>query len=276
MSNNKDSLGDRMKKSYEYITRTFLTRRIPVIIRLDGKAFHTFTRGFDKPFDGVLMRSMQRTMKYMCENVQGCVFGYTQSDEITLVLTDYAKTTTDAWFGYNVQKMASVAASMATLAFDRFFAEEYDDFGNKMVGHCDVSSKERKLWDKYREAHKRGAIFDARAFSVPKDEVCNCLIWRQQDAVRNSIEAAGQAHFSARELHKKSTEEIRQMLLGKEINWLEFSTDCKRGSCCYRVHVTEDVQVPDRGTVTVTRNRWVVDHDIPVFSTNRIFVEKWI
>lgn len=68
MSNNKDSLGDRMKKSYEYITRTFLTRRIPVIIRLDGKAFHTFTRGFDKPFDGVLMRSMQRTMKYMCEN----------------------------------------------------------------------------------------------------------------------------------------------------------------------------------------------------------------
>lgn len=276
MSNNKDSLGDRMKKSYEYITRTFLTRRIPVIIRLDGKAFHTFTRGFDKPFDGVLMRSMQRTMKYMCENVQGCVFGYTQSDEITLVLTDYAKTTTDAWFGYNVQKMASVAASMATLAFDRFFAEEYDDFGNKMVGHCDVSSKERKLWDKYREAHKRGAIFDARAFSVPKDEVCNCLIWRQQDAVRNSIEAAGQAHFSARELHKKSTEEIRQMLLGKEINWLEFSTDCKRGSCCYRVQVTEDVQIPDRGTVTVTRNRWVVDHDIPVFSTNRLFVEKWI
>ena len=276
MSNNKDSLGDRMKKSYEYITRTFLTRRIPVIIRLDGKAFHTFTRGFDKPFDGVLMRSMQRTMKYMCENVQGCVFGYTQSDEITLVLTDYAKTTTDAWFGYNVQKMASVAASMATLAFDRFFAEEYDDFGNKMVGHCDASSKERKLWDKYREAHKRGAIFDARAFSVPKDEVCNCLIWRQQDAVRNSIEAAGQAHFSARELHKKSTEEIRQMLLGKEINWLEFSTDCKRGSCCYRVQVTEDVQIPDRGTVTVTRDRWVVDHDIPVFSTNRLFVEKWI
>ena len=276
MGNNKDSLGDRMKKSYEYITRTFLTRRIPVIIRLDGKAFHTFTRGFDKPFDGVLMRSMQRTMKYMCENVQGCVFGYTQSDEITLVLTDYAKTTTDAWFGYNVQKMASVAASMATLAFDRFFAEEYDDFGNKMVGHCDVSSKERKLWDKYREAHKRGAIFDARAFSVPKDEVCNCLIWRQQDAIRNSIEAAGQAYFSARELHKKSTEEIRQMLLGKEINWLEFSTDCKRGSCCYRVHVTEDVQIPDRGTVTVTRNRWVVDNDIPVFSMNRLFVEKWI
>ena len=276
MGNNKDSLGDRMKKSYEYITRTFLTRRIPVIIRLDGKAFHTFTRGFDKPFDGVLMRSMQRTMKYMCENVQGCVFGYTQSDEITLVLTDYAKTTTDAWFGYNVQKMASVAASMATLAFDRFFAEEYDDFGNKMVGHCDVSSKERKLWDKYREAHKRGAIFDARAFSVPKDEVCNCLIWRQQDAIRNSIEAAGQAYFSARELHKKSTEEIRQMLLGKDINWLEFSTDCKRGSCCYRVHVTEDVQIPDRGTVTVTRNRWVVDNDIPVFSMNRLFVEKWI
>lgn len=89
MSKKYDSLGDRMK-GYENIARNYLTRRIPTIIRVDGKAFHTFTRGMEKPFDRILMTTMQNTMKYLCENIQGCVFGYTQSDEITLVLTDYA------------------------------------------------------------------------------------------------------------------------------------------------------------------------------------------
>lgn len=119
----RDALGDRMK-AYENISRTYLTRRIPVIIRLDGKAFHTFTRGLEKPFDKILMSVMQQTMKRLCEEVQGCVFGYTQSDEINLVLTDYATIQTDAWFGYNIQKMASVAASIATVEFNRILAEE--------------------------------------------------------------------------------------------------------------------------------------------------------
>lgn len=114
MSKKYDSLGDRMK-GYENIARNYLTRRIPTIIRVDGKAFHTFTRGMEKPFDRILMTTMQNTMKYLCENIQGCVFGYTQSDEITLVLTDYATITTDAWFGYNIQKMCSVSASMAIM-----------------------------------------------------------------------------------------------------------------------------------------------------------------
>ena len=120
MSNKKDSLGDRMKE-YENISRNYLTRRVPVIIRLDGKAFHTFTKGMKKPFDRLLMTTMQETMKNLCENIQGCVFGYTQSDEITLVLTDYATITTDAWFGYNIQKMCSISASIATLTFNKVF-----------------------------------------------------------------------------------------------------------------------------------------------------------
>ena len=122
MSNKNDSLGDRMKR-YEGVSRNFLTRRVPVVIRLDGKAFHTFTRGMKKPFDRILMNAMQETMKCLCKNVQGCVFGYTQSDEITLVLTDYATIKTDAWFGYNVHKMTSIAASMATLAFNACFID---------------------------------------------------------------------------------------------------------------------------------------------------------
>ena len=126
MPNKGDSLGDRMKE-YEYVSRTHLPRRIPVIIRLDGKAFHTFTRGLEKPFDHVMVETMQKTMKYLCENIQGCVLGYTQSDEITLVLTDYENIKTDAWFTYNIQKMASISASMATLAFNRFFDEYCSD-----------------------------------------------------------------------------------------------------------------------------------------------------
>lgn len=125
-NNKRDSLGDRMK-TYEDVTRTHLTRRTPVIIRLDGCHFHTFTRGMDKPYDKILCKSMQDTMKYLCENIQNCVLGYTQSDEITLVLCDYKKINTAAWFDNNVRKMCSVSASLATLAFNRIFAGNTQD-----------------------------------------------------------------------------------------------------------------------------------------------------
>ena len=119
----KDALGDRMKHNYEEVSKTRLTRRVPVIIRLDGCHFHTVTRGFNKPFDEVMIKTMQDTMKYLCENIQGCVLGYTQSDEITLVLQDYRELGTDAWFDYEVQKMCSVSAAMATYAFNKYFKE---------------------------------------------------------------------------------------------------------------------------------------------------------
>lgn len=139
MANKKDSLGDRMKE-YENVSRNYLTRRVPVIIRLDGKAFHTFTRGMKKPFDPVLTQAMQQTMKSLCEDIQGCVLGYTQSDEITLVLTDYATIKTDAWFKYNIQKMTSIAASMATLAFNREFIIAADQWFDRSLtdGTCDT------------------------------------------------------------------------------------------------------------------------------------------
>ena len=117
-----DELGKRMKTYYEQIPQTKLMRRTPVAIRIDGKAFHTFTRNFDKPFDEILVNSMYDTMKYLCENIQGCVLGYTQSDEITLILVDYKKLNSSAWFDYELQKMCSIAASMATMAFNKFFS----------------------------------------------------------------------------------------------------------------------------------------------------------
>ena len=123
-----DELGSRMKNYYESIPKTRLMRRTPVAIRIDGKAFHTFTRGFQKPFDEVLGNAMARTMEHLCRNIQGCIFGYTQSDEITLILIDYQTLETSAWFDYEVQKICSIAASMATLAFNRYYADEVEQW----------------------------------------------------------------------------------------------------------------------------------------------------
>lgn len=258
----KTSIGDRMK-GYENISRIYLPRRIPVIIRLDGKAFHSFTRGFDKPFDHVLMKAMQNTMKRLCEGIQGCVFGYTQSDEITLVLTDYATIHTDAWFGYNVQKMASVAASMATVYFN-----------NSWLLECNrlPESNDREFY--FEQEGK--AMFDARCFSIPKDEVCNCLIWRQQDATRNSIQAVGQAHFSQKELNGKSCNEIQDMLFTeKNINWGDFPTDCKRGAACYKAD--EEATFISNGEKTVFRRMgWQIDTEIPIFTSDRNYIERWL
>ena len=176
----KDSLGDRMKQ-YESIPKISLMRRQPVIIRIDGKAFHTFTRSFQRPFDNILIESMQETMKYLCENIQNVKFSYCQSDEISLLLTDYETINTAAWFDYQVQKMCSIAASMATLAFNRIFWEkiralEQDYFNN--------STKEfNDLLEIYYKALEKGAMFDARCFSIPKEEVCNYFIWRQTIAL---------------------------------------------------------------------------------------------
>ena len=127
-----DELGSRLKHNYENVSKTFLTRRMPVVIRIDGKAFHTFTRGLKKPFDEILHKSMEKTMEYLCKNIQGCVFGYTQSDEISLLLVDYKNLNTDAWFNYSVQKCVSIASSMATMSFNKAFAEEVKAIRERM------------------------------------------------------------------------------------------------------------------------------------------------
>ena len=260
----KTTLGDRMKNNYENISRYYLTRRMPVIIRIDGKAFHTFTRGFKKPFDDIFVKTMQDTMKYLCENIQGCVLGYTQSDEISLVLVDYAELTTDAWFGNNLQKMCSVSASMATMAFNKFF------YGNMPADEENSGT--------YYKALEKGAMFDSRVFTIPKEEVCNALIWRQQDATRNSIQSVGQANFSQKELHGKSCNNIQDMLMiQKGINWNDYATTLKRGSCCIKVDdgLTE---YDEAGNICgyTQRSKWIIDNEIPIFSQDRNYIEKLI
>ena len=274
-----DNLGTRMKEFYEQVPKFRLYRRIPVAIRIDGKAFHTFTRGFQKPFDEILIKSMQKTMKYLCENIQGCVLGYTQSDEITLILIDYKKLNSDAWFDYEIQKMCSISASMATMAFNKFFAEE-------VKAHAGFDLYDQLL-DTYCKAIDKGAMFDARCFNIPREEVTNLIYWRQLDATRNSIQMVGQANFSHNELQNKCCNMIQDMLmLQKGINWNNFPTHQKRGSCCVRkvVNVTtkdiceeQEWGEPIQKTMVTTHYDWVIDTEIPIFKgEGREYIERLI
>ena len=275
----KTTLGDRMKNNYENITRYYLTRRMPVIIRVDGRSFHTFTKGFKKPFDDVLVKTMQDTMKYLCENVQGCVLGYTQSDEISLVLTDYAELTTDAWFGNNLQKMCSVSASMATLTFNKAFNDNIVKYiDSNLDADCGVTKDLAEYTKILINARNKGAMFDSRVFTIPKEEVCNYFIWRQQDSTRNSIQSVGQANFSQRELNGKSCNDIQDMLMmQKNINWNNYATTLKRGSCCIKIDdsITKYDEV---GNICdyIPISKWVIDNEIPIFTQDRNYVEKLI
>jgi len=201
----KDDLGTRIKEQYENRTRYFLPRRTYTIIRLDGKAFHTYTQKMEKPYDVGFIVVMDDTAKFLCEEIQGCKMAYVQSDEISLLLTDFATITTDAWFDGNIQKIASVAASMATAKF------------NKEANRSFVSPTGL-------------AFFDARVFTIPDPiEVENYFIWRQKDAVRNSISMHAQSLYSHKQLHGKSQADMHDMIHEAGENWNDLPDGFKRG-----------------------------------------------
>ncbi len=273
-----DELGKRMKEFYEQVPKTRLVRRMPVAIRIDGKAFHSFTRGFQRPFDEILVKAMQQTMQYLCENIQGCVLGYHQSDEITLILIDYKKLTSSAWFDYEVQKMCSISASMATMAFNKFFAEEVQHFRKAQFYNENYENQ----YAVYLKALDKGAMFDSRCFNIPKEEVCNLIYWRQLDATRNSIQMVGQANFSHKELQNKSCNQIQDMLmLERGINWNDLPVYQKRGSCCIKSEVsTTFAKVDEEGNVitgSTERPHWYIDNNIPIFKgEDREYIDKLI
>lgn len=276
MGKTNKSIETRMRE-YEHVTRSHLPRRIPAIIRVDGKAFSSFTKGLEKPFDNFFRNVMQLTMQYMCENIQGCVFGYTQSDEISLLLTDYETIATDAWFDYNIQKMCSVSASMATLAFNKFWVEKFQ---------MRIDDLDEEAWSagtSYMvdiiQPKMFTAMFDARVFSIPKDEVCNYFIWRQQDATRNSIATVGQTYFSQKDLNGRSQNEIQEMLWQQHsINWNTYPIAYKRGVCCSKVLRETPMENPRNPgkEIVVARRKWVIDREPPIFTQDREYVEKKI
>lgn len=215
----KLTIMDRMKESYEVRARHYLTRRIPVIIRLDGKAFHTYTKGLNKPFDEGLIEDMQNTAIYLCEQIQGAKCAYTQSDEISLLLTDYETINTEAWFNYEVQKMTSISASLATAKFNQLRFERKFNIPDWNLLNLDYLFSNFKL-----------ANFDSRVFSIPKDDVANYFLARQFDAEKNSISMLAQSLYSHKELHSKHGGEMQEMCFQKGHNWNDLHFSKKRGS----------------------------------------------
>lgn len=239
----KSSLGDRMKR-YEMVPRIHLTPRMPMIIRLDGKAFHTYTRGFDKPWDLNMRNAMTATAKALMDEVQGAKIAYIQSDEISILVNDYEKFNTSSWFDKEVQKIVSVSASIATAHFNKYMRVVFSG---------------QRTWNKI-------ATFDSRCFILGREEVCNYFTWRQQDAVRNSISGLAQSKFSHKQLHKKNQSQMQEMLFQEhEINWNNYDTWKKRGWCVTRKTIEKE------GTIrTIIEPDW----EIPTFTQDRDYINN--
>lgn len=248
----------------------FSKEKLRSLYVFDGKAFHTFTRGFDKPFDSAIEYAMTQTMLKLCESIQGCVLGYTQSDEITLVLCDYQKPDTSAWFDYQVQKMCSVAASMATY----YFLMALNDYQQELWLTNDISfeSKIKLIAQKI----KQGAFFDARCFNLPCDEVVNCLIWRQQDAVRNSVQALAQSLFSHKSIQGMNCKELKKKIFNEtNMSWDILTNYQKRGACAKKITTYKQVMT-DGEMVNVPRSRWIIDMNTPDFVEDRNYIKDKI
>jgi tRNA(His) guanylyltransferase len=245
------NLGDRIKEYYENRTRVFLNRRMYTIIRLDGKGFSKWTKGLEKPFDKGFSDDMDATTVYLCDNIQGAKFGYTQSDEITIVLSDFDNLESQAWFDYNVQKMVSIAASLATAKFNQL-----------------------RLFREKNNPNYNLACFDARVFQVPNiEEMVNTIIWRQQDCTRNSVSMAASANFPHKQLEGVKSADKQDMLFKeKGINWNDYLPKYKRGSVIKRVQFSVDGPNGE----TATRNKWVPDNNTPIFTEDKEYLYNLI
>lgn len=245
-STDKTSLGDRMKL-YEAAARPVLSPRTPVILRVDGKAFHTFTRKAKKPFDDTLIDLMNNTAIELCKNIQGAQMAYVQSDEISVLIHGYKKFNSSPWFDNTIQKMTSVGASVATAALN---CQLFDQGGEKFL------------------EFKPPVYFDGRVFTVPEADVCNYFLWRQQDCMRNSVQMVARSIFSHKDCNNKNGTELAAMCKEFGVDYETISVHYRRGRC-----ISKEMFQNTDGT---TRSRWSVDNSIPVFSEDREYVNKFL
>lgn len=234
------ALGDRMK-AHEQVTRQILPGRCYTVLRVDGRAFHSYLRGCARPFDVEFMADMDAVAEALCAEISGAVMAYTQSDEISVLVTDFGSAGTQAWFGGVLAKQVSIAASLATAVLNE------------------------------RRPGKR-ALFDARVFTLADPvEVANCLIWRQRDAVRNSIAMAAQAKFSHRQLHGVGTGQMQELLWSEHrINWNDYPDGCKRGRVTVKQSGEREITYTDKRTnteqTTVALRSWWETSGAPHFT----------
>lgn len=231
----KNTLSDRMK-AYEQACDISLPQHLPMIIRLDGKAFHAWTKrvGCERPFDHRLINLMTETARYLCEMIDGAILAYTQSDEISILVRDDLNTNSEAWFGKRIQKIVSISAAFATYYFN---------------AHSPFEVKEP-------------AFFDARAFVLPESDIRNYFIWRQEDASSNSLSMLAQSLYPHDALQFKDAAALQELCWQKGQNWNHLTTVEKRGTCVYR-KVIELV----RPMGIAHRRKLIIDREIPRFTS---------
>jgi len=242
-----------MKTYYEQNTCTKLPENIPIILRIDGRAFHTLTRGLDEPFDLKFINMMNKIALDLCDDeIQNAKMAYIQSDEISILI--YAGVFSSSWFGNDVQKMVSISASRASCEAMKFNGVT-EIFSSKPI------------------------MFDSRVFIIPEKEVCNYFIWRQRDWERNSLQMLARKYYSHKKLYKKNAADMNEMIFKKGDNWNNLPTFLRRGRCV--IPIKKKVQVTKAETKgkfdgEVERNMWTVDNEIPVFTKDRNYIEKYL
>lgn len=246
-------------KHYEACYSTMIPPRTYTVVRVDGRGFSKFTKKMDKPFDDQFSESMNYAAIEMCKKFNPA-FAYTQSDEITLVFTDFGENQ-EAMFKGKVQKICSLTAARATASFNKKMlmmdmarCEDVDDIKYIIDGTA--------IYD---------VEFDSRVYVIPAiKEVANCLVWRQQDASRNSVSMAADALYSHKELMGKSSSEKQDMMMEKGVNWNDYAVKYKRGVIIRKVEkeFTSDEYSFDanRTDGKYTRKVWEVDNETPIFT----------
>jgi len=256
-TNHRDALGDRMKR-YEEATRFSLPRRTYTIIRIDGRAFHSWTRGLEKPYDTDFMHLMDWTAVALCEQISGAQFAYVQSDEISVLAVDFLDINTESWFDGNVQKWCSVGASIATMAFNRrvmdFLTHSGDMAQNKIL------------------LKQPNAMFDARVYTIPDPiEVENYFVWRQQDAERNSIMMLARAYATHKQLAGKKRADQHEIIHKAGDNWAKHPVRFKHGGVMRHVRWTTG-----HGEMRTDKTNWLMDEDTPVFTKEREYLRSLV
>jgi tRNA(His) guanylyltransferase len=262
-----DVIGSRMKEFYENRAKTALLRRCYTIIRIDGKAFHSFCRGLKKPFDDGLMEDMDQTAVYLCKNIMGAKFAFIQSDEISILMTDFDELGTTSWFDSDVQKVCSVSASMATAKFNELRWKR----GLQIL---EDPRQPDELWISFEKM--KLAEFDSRVFQIPDPaEVFNYMLWRQRDTTRNSISTVAQSLYSDKELHKKNSDQKQEMIFQKGINWNDYAPRYKRGRMVVKEMYEKAPDEPNGKSKSTLRSRWVVV-ETPIFTQDKQFLASRI
>lgn len=225
-----DALGDRMKRNYEDPYRIYLPRRTNLIIRVDGKSFHNYTKFCERPFDPDLHLAMSGATHATFQDLQGIKVAFTSSDEASFLLTDYDTLQSEPAYGNNLQKLCSLTAAMMSVYFYAMRTEQ---------------------------AHPAPAFFDARVFIISDpEEVVNYFVWRQKDCLRNAINLLGQAHFSHRQLQGLNKQQVIDKLYHElGIDFWQMPPAFKNGTVILRTPdkdvVSSDIVFSqDRSTIT--------------------------